>query len=212
MSKLFAFVVLALAGTALVLPDSVFAAGGRGGVGAFSGGFRGPAFIGPRPVFRGHMGIPRTVPRAVIPPAARGFGTITPARPFGTVAADRPFGTVRSATGAFGATAPLKPFGRLARRHHRFYHSGWAFPGTIGGDAGYYGYIGTPYDPSEAIPVYGPSRAESADEVSDQPQAPATAPAARVSSTAEENRDACRAEKVTVPSGEGEREITVVRC
>ena len=28
----------------------------------------------------------------------------------------------------------------------------------------------------------------------------------------EENADACRSERVTVPAAEGEREITVVRC
>jgi hypothetical protein len=34
----------------------------------------------------------------------------------------------------------------------------------------------------------------------------------RLSSAREEGQDACRSERVTVPAGEGEREITVVRC
>ena len=108
----------------------------------------------------------------------------------------------------FATTTPLHPFAHLTRRTHRIYHSGWSFPVTFGGDVGYPGYIGTPYDPAELIPVYGPSPA--ADQA-DPPPPPAPA-TARVSNTSEENRDACRAERVTVPASEGERTITVVRC
>ena len=34
----------------------------------------------------------------------------------------------------------------------------------------------------------------------------------RFSGTRDENADACRSERVTVPSADGERAITVVRC
>ena len=202
------FFLLALAATTLGLPDTAVAAGFRGG---FRGGpaFHGPVMRGlPRPAFRGHTAVPRTIPqarRAVIPPSAQGFGTVR---------ADRPFGTVRSATGAFGATTPLtNPFGRLVRRQHQIHHAGRHFPGTFG-DGAAFGYFGTPYDPSEAIPVYGPAPSDPEPAVTDDGPAPRAAlgTAARITGPAEENRDACRAEKVTVPSGESEREITVVRC
>jgi hypothetical protein len=102
----------------------------------------------------------------------------------------------------FATTTPFHPFAHLTRRHHRAYHSGWEFPLT--GDGAGYGYIGTPYDPAELIPVYGPAPAVyEAD--------PAPAPP-RASAVREENADACRSERVTVPAAEGEREITVVRC
>jgi hypothetical protein len=112
----------------------------------------------------------------------------------------------------FAVTTPLRPFAHLTRRSHRIYRSGWYFPVTFGGDLGYPGYIGVPYDPAELIPVYGPTPA--ADEAGPPaPPAPAAAPAtARVSNTSDENRDACRSERVTVPASEGDRTITVVRC
>jgi len=55
------FFLLALAGTTLGLPDTAAAAGFRGG---FRGGpaFHGPVMRGlPRPVFRGHTAVPRTI-------------------------------------------------------------------------------------------------------------------------------------------------------
>ena len=89
----------------------------------------------------------------------------------------------------YATTNSLRPFGRLARRHHGVYHQGWYFPTTIGDDTG---YIGRPYDPGEAIPVYGP--APIYDEPADPP-APRGAPAsARDRRPDDENRDACRAE------------------
>jgi hypothetical protein len=189
--QIVAFAVFALAAV-FALPEPGYAAGGMR-AGMSRGGLRAPLIINrnvragvlhaaPRPIVRGHAFGPRGIAAAVrraIPPSAHGFAT----------------------------TTPLHPFGRLARRHHRVYHSGWYFPTTIGDDPAY-GYIGTPYDPAEAIPVYGPVPAEADDPA---PRLP-SATAARLTGPAEENRDACRAEKVTVPSGEGEREITVVRC
>lgn len=200
--QILAFALLAVAGAA-TLPDDATAAG-------FRGGFRGPAFHGPvlralpRPVLRGHTAIPRNIPQArrgFIPPAAQGFGTLK---------ADRPYGTVRSATGAYGAIKPLHPFAGLTRRHHRIHHAGWSFPSTFEGFAA--PYIGTPYDPAEAIPVYGPAPADTDPATASADPAPRGIPTARIVGPAEENRDACRAEKVTVPSSEGEREITLVRC
>jgi hypothetical protein len=108
----------------------------------------------------------------------------------------------------FATTTPLRPFARLARRHHGIYRAGWDFPVTFGDDADYPGFIGAPYDPAEAIPVYGPApAADPADPA--PPRAPMTT---RVTNGPDENRDACRAERVTVPATEGERTITVVRC
>ena len=192
MSRRFvALTVLALTGAALALPEPAFAAGGiRGG-----GGFRGPPVMrhSPRAILRAPL-------RAIARPAFRprlGHGF----RP-------HDFGHARHAIPpsphGFATTTPLRPFGRLARRHHGIYHSGWYFPTTIGGD---FGYIGIPYDPAEAIPVYGPAPAY--DEPADPPARPATA---RVTNTEDPNRDACRAESVTVPAGDGERTIKVVRC
>jgi hypothetical protein len=134
----------------------------------------------------------------LIPPSARGFATTTPARPFATNGSNRSFAT----------TTVARPFAHLARRHHRIYHSGWDFPVTFGGDAypGY--YIGTPYDPAEAFPVYGPAPAEDQDPA-DPPARRAPILSRAVNATPGE---ACRSEQVTVPASEGERTITVVRC
>jgi hypothetical protein len=96
------------------------------------------------------------------------------------------------------------PFARLERRHHHRYVWPYIYPSTTDGDG--YGYFGTPYDPLEGIPVYSPPSITDMD----APPPPALAP--RMSSTREENGEACRSERVTVPAAEGEREITVVRC
>ena len=74
----------------------------------------------------------------------------------------------------YATTNSLRPFGRLARRHHGVYHQGWYFPTTIGDDVG---YIGRPYDPGEAIPVYGPAPVY--DEPADPPRAAHGAATAR---------------------------------
>jgi hypothetical protein len=209
-----AFTVVALTGALATEP--VDAAGGM----RMGGGFRAAPMMqrGPRAILRPppHAFAPRGAHggqafnphgagkfghRAVIPPSAQGAGrfghrAVIPPSPHG-----------------YATTTPQRPFGGLARRHHGIYHSGWYFPATIGGDLGY-GYIGIPYDPSEAIPVYGPAPNGPAPVYGEPADAPArSAPAtARVTNPDNENRDACRAERVTVPSGNGEREIKVVRC
>lgn len=203
-----AFGVLAVAGALFCLPEPALAAGGMRG-----GGFRGAAFMhAPRMVFRGARGtigahsiIPRS-PRAygTIKPSTL-YGTIKPSTPFGTVKASRPFGTVGPAPRVprFARVGLSHPRSHLTRRHHRGYYFGWSFPVTYGDDAG---YIGIPYDPTEAVPVYGPAPAEE----NDQEAAPPPAP--RASASRAENGNACSSEKVTVPAAEGERQITVVRC
>lgn len=113
----------------------------------------------------------------------------------------------------FATTTPLHVHTRFARRHHGIYHSGWIFPATYGDDGT--GYIGTPYDPSEAIPVYGPAPADETINPAPTRTTPTrTMPAGlpRVTNATDENHDACRSERVKVPAAEGEREITVVRC
>jgi hypothetical protein len=100
-------------------------------------------------------------------------------------------------------TTVRAPFARLERRSHGAYIYGSGYPITTGDDASYFG---TPYGPGEAIPVYGP--APVADQ--DDPAAPRSMP--RLSGARDENQDACRSERVTVPAAEGEREIIVVRC
>jgi hypothetical protein len=96
---------------------------------------------------------------------------------------NRKLGGAKRAIAAHGAGLPSD------------FHTAWA-----GGDLGYSGYIGMPYDPAEIVPVYGPAPA------AEEPAEPARAAAPRA------ENDACRSERVTVPSSGGEREITVVRC
>jgi hypothetical protein len=97
-----------------------------------------------------------------------------------------------------------EPFARLERRHHNRYVWPYVYPYST--DDNGYGYFGTPYDPLESIPVYSPPSITDMD----APPPPAFPP--RLSGTREENGEACRSERVTVPAAEGEREITVVRC
>jgi hypothetical protein len=182
MLKFVAFMALALTGAALAASEPAYSAGGMRG---FAGGRTGIPFrFAPRPRF---VHVPR------LGFARAGFGKAR--TPFIAPLTPRPFAT----------TIPLRPFARLARRHRWINQNGWNFPVTstdwgYGFDAG---YIGTPYDPAETIPVYGPAPAA-------DPPPPMTARAAGAS---DENRDGCRAERVTVPSGAtGERTITVVRC
>lgn len=206
MLRLNALAALLVAAAVGFVSEPAFAAGRGGGfaggrVGITGGGFRAPLIVprvparagvlqgAPRPIARPSHGMglgTRAIPaarRALIPPSARGYAT----------------------------TTPLRPFAGLSRRSHRAYYSGWYFPTTIGDDYGY-SYIGTPYDPSEAIPVYGPSPYDQAADQADPAPPPAPVSSSRVTAAGEENRDACRAEKVTVPAAEGERAITVVRC
>lgn len=184
MSRRFvAFAVLALVGTVLVVPDPSFAGAGgiRGGFRA--GGFRAPAII--------HRNTRAGILRSGHAAAFRGDVQLRlPAAP-------------RLSHG-LARTTVRAPFARLERRHHRRFMSGYyVYPSTIDGDSA---YIGTPYDPSEAIPVYGPPP------FADLADPPPPFPAPRFSSTREDNQEACRSERVTVPASEGEREITVVRC
>jgi hypothetical protein len=92
------------------------------------------------------------------------------------------------------------------RRHHRTVLSGWIYPYTLDTDAS---YVGAPYGPLEAVPVFAPPAPV---DPSERPAASASRPRALVTNVRDENADACRAERVTVPAQEGEREITVVRC
>jgi hypothetical protein len=196
MSRRFvALTVLALTGAALALPEPAFAAGGIRAMPG--GGFRAPPII-------------RRSPRAILPASPRAIArpAFTPRlghafHPHGVGSAHH---AIPPSPHGYATTNSLRPFGRLVRRHHGIYHSGWYFPTTIGDDAS---YIGTPYDPAEAIPVYGPAPVHDG-----PPDPPArTRPAtARVIDTEDGNRDACRAESVTVPAAEGERTIRVVRC
>ena len=193
--KFAAFALLAATGTVLVASEPAVSAGGARFAPASRIALppmaRHPGFF--RPSLRSevaHTGPARAFrkarPLVHIPPAAHGYATINPQRPF--------------------ATTPQQPFRHLVRRYHRIYHAGWSFPVTFGGDAypGY--YIGTPYDPAEAFPVYGPAPA---DDPVDPPPARAPVMSRAVSATP---GDACRSEEVTVPGSEGERTIKVVRC
>jgi hypothetical protein len=199
-----AFAVLALTGAAFVLPAPAVAAGGMRG-GMVGGGFRAPMVMphGPRAVLPVS---PRAIARSAFTPrlghGLRGHALRSQGLGSGVRHAIPP------SPHGYATTTPLRPFGRLARRHHGMYHQGWYFPTTIGDDVG---YIGTPYDPSETIPVYGPAPAY---DEAPYPPAPRRAPAAaaRAIDAGDDNRDACRAETVTVPARDGEREIRVVRC
>ena len=183
--KFVGFAALTLAGAVLLVPDATFARGGGGGFrgGFHAGGLRAPFMI-------------RHNPRAGLLRAPHAVG-IRQIGPF-------PAGT--HLTHGPTRTHVASPFSHLERRHHhRFINNGWIYPITIGDDAS---YIGTPYDPDETIPVYAPPAITETDPIADPP-APRLVP--RLSSARDENQDACRSERVTVPAGEGDREITVVR-
>jgi hypothetical protein len=197
-----AFAVLALTGAAFAYPAPASAAGGIRGMGG--GAFRAPLIMhSPRAV------LPAS-PRALARPAFRprlGHGFRAHATGSHGVGRSVRHGIPPSPHG-YATTTPLHPFGRLERRHHGVYHQGWYFPTTIGEDVG---YIGIPYDPAEVIPVYGPAPVYDAPA---DPSAPRRGPAAatRAIDAGDDNRDACRAEMVSVPAKEGERAIRVVRC
>ena len=188
-----ALAALGLAG-AVMLPDPSLAGGGmRAYPHAYpAGGFRGPLIVNRTP---------RALLRAAHRPHAHG------ARAFGSVGfGHRGFGLhgvgprTHTVGHEFGRRTPAHSRAHLARRHLRIDHSGSIFPVTIGDEVG---FIGTPYDPSEAILVYAP---QPDTEIFAVPLAP------RLSGAREENRDGCRSERVTVPASEGEREILIVRC
>lgn len=175
--KIVALAALAFTGAVLVVPPS-FARGGGGIRGGFHGGLRAPF-------------IARNVRTNFFRPAIR-----TNAVQIRLPAAPR-LGP------RLARTTIWAPFGHLGRRHHGAYIYGSGYPITTGDQSA---YIGTPYDPGEAIPVYGPAPAAG------EADPPAPRPMPRLSNTRDDNQEACRSERVTVPAAEGEREITVVRC
>lgn len=189
------FAAIALAAAVLLVPDATFARGG--GIGGFhAGGPRAP-FFSPRAVIHRAPFMVRTGP-AALTHNARGVGTFP----------RRVLSTLPPPTAKPLQTHVAKPFAHLVQRHHGHHHrylSAYVYPFTTWDDGS---YIGVPYDPGAAIPVYGPAPAM--DPATADP--PALQPVPRLSSAREENQDACRSERVTVPAGEGEREITVVRC
>jgi|GEM_PF-3094195 len=183
-----AFVILAVTG-ALLLPDTSWAAaGGLRAGGATAGRFLRTPFI-----------VHRNARAGVLRPGREGVAMPR----FGHT---RPAAHVRippAATGAFSTS-------RLVRLNHRGYINGWVLPITSGGDSA---YIGTPYDPADAIPVYAPPvYAPPFAEDTEAPVQRSLLP--RLTNAREETAtpDACRSERVTVPASEGEREILVVRC
>jgi hypothetical protein len=192
-----ALTVLALAGTALALPEASARSFGFSG-GARVGGFRAP--FAARPNTR--VGPSHRVPGAFAAILQRPF-----VGPVGRPAA-------HFAAHELGRNIAPDLRARFVRRHHRGSIAGYVFPFTSEG----YGdapYLGTPYDPAEAIPVYAPSSVYAVP-AEDQDAAP---PARRrlvprQTGLRDESQDACRSERVTVPetSGDGEREILVVRC
>jgi hypothetical protein len=99
-------------------------------------------------------------------------------------------------------TTVRAPFVHLSRRSHGAYIYGSTYPIT-GEDEG--AYFGVPYDPAADIPVYGPAPLI-------QNLDPALPPPPRLTGMRDENQEACRSERVTVPATEGERDILVVRC
>jgi hypothetical protein len=200
MSRRFvAFFAFALIGAAFGLPDTVMAAAGlRAGS---AGGFRGALIASHRP-----RAVFHAVPRSRIQPAYAS----QPIRPFRPSAARA--GTIPPSPHGYATTSPLRPFARLERRHHRIYHSGWVFPATSAGD-GSAGFIGTAYDPAEMIPVYAPLPENVVEPALPPDMRPGTTAAAiRSAAESEDPDNVCRAERVTVPSRTGQREITVVRC
>ena len=200
MSRRFvAFVAFALIGAASALPVTAVAAGGmRAGP---AGGFRGPLFTSHRP-----RAIFHAPTRARLQPAYAS----QPIRPFRPHAVRA--GAVPPSPHDHATTSPLRPFARLERRHHRIHHSGWIFPAATYGHGGA-GYIGTAYDPAETIPVYAPLPENAVEPALPPDMWPGAAAAAVRSANEIGDRDnVCRAEHVTVPARNGQREITVVRC
>jgi hypothetical protein len=191
-----ALTILALAGTALVLPEASARSFGFSG-GARVGGFRAP-FAAQR---NSRVGPSHRVPGAYAAILQRPF--IGPA--------SRP--ATRLAAHGLGRNIAPELRSRFVRRHHRGSIAGYIYPFTTDG----YGdapYLGTPYDPAEAIPVYAPPSVYSVPAEDDDAAPPSRRLVPRQSNLRDESQDACRSERVTVPvtSGEGEREILVVRC
>jgi hypothetical protein len=200
-----ALAILALAGTALVLPEASARSFGVAG-GARVGGFMAPYAARPNAplgAYRVPGAYGAILQRPVAGPGSRALIHSGGLRP-------RP--VAHSVAHGLGRNIAPDLHSRYVRRHHRGNVAGYVYPFTAEGygEAPY--YLGTPYDPSEAIPVYGPqiySVPAEGDEA-----APHRALVPRLTNMGGEGQDACRSERVTVPdsSGEGEREIAVVRC
>jgi hypothetical protein len=196
LQKFVGLAALTLAGAALLVPDATLARGGMGGGGGFRGaGFRAPAIIH-RPPFMARTGVAAFGRNGSAFRPVRSPSTLPPpvARPL----------PVHTHVG--------KPFAHLVQRHHHHHRhhvlSGWwAYPFTTWDDGSYAGsYIGVPYDPGAAIPVYGPGPA-----IDPALDAPPPRPVPRIGMR-DNGGEACSAERVTVPGGSGEREITIIRC
>ncbi len=191
-----ALTILALAGTALVLPEASARSFGFTG-GARLGGFRAP-FAAQRNM---RVGPSHRVPGAYAATLQRPFVGL------GSRAATR--------SGVHGLGRNIAPDlrARFVRLHHRGSIAGYVYPFTTEnyGDAP---YLGTPYDPAEAIPVYAPPSVYPVPGEDQDATPPSRRLVPRQTNLREENQEACRSERVTVPetSGEGEREILVVRC
>jgi hypothetical protein len=191
-----ALTILVLAGTALVLPEASARSFGFSG-GARVGGFRAP-FAAQRNT---RVGPSHRVPGAYAailqrPLAGPGSRSAT-----------------RSVAHGFGRNIAPDLHSRFVRRHHRGSIAGYVYPFTTDG----YGdapYLGTPYDPAEAIPVYAPPSVYSVPADDDDAAPPSRRLVPRQTGLRDENQEACRSERVTVPetSGDGEREIVIVRC
>jgi hypothetical protein len=195
LKKIGVLAALTLAGAALVVPDASFARGGMGGGfgGSRGGGFRGSAVIHRAPF------MVRSGP-AALGRNGRAFRSTLPpqiAKPLPVLPQVRPVHT--------HVGKPLAHFAQRHHGHHRRYLSGYGYvyPFTTWDDGS---YIGVPYDPGAAIPVYAP--APLIEPVLDPPP-PRAAPRIGMRDNGGET---CRAERVTVPGDKEDREITVVRC
>src|ERR1700752_3678174 len=153
MRKFAGLAVLALAGAALIAPDASFARGiGGGGIGGGGfGGFRGGGFRGATAIHRAPFMV-RTG-RAALGRNASAFRSTRPppvARPLPVHPQTRPI-----------ARHVGKPFAHLMQPHHghpRRDLSGFVYPFTTWDDGNYTGsYVGVPYAPGAAIPVYAPA-------------------------------------------------------
>jgi hypothetical protein len=192
--KFAALAALTLAGAVLCIPDATLA---RGGMGGGFGGFRGGGFRAPAVIHRAPFMI-RTGP-AALGHSARGFRPLSRGRALSTLPPPvvKPL-PVHTHVG--------KPFAHLVQRHHGRHHrylSAGVYPFTTWDDGS---YIGVPYDPGAAIPVYAPGP-----EIDPTIDPPPPGPVPRIGMR-DEGGEACRAERVTVPGSSGDREITIVRC
>ena len=158
------------------------AAAWSGGFGGFrGGGFRGPAAIHRAPFMR------RTGP-AALGSNGRGFRSTLPP----PVA--RPLPVSHRVPSHTHVGKPFAHFARRDHRHHRRDLGGYVYPFTTWDDGNYAGsYIGIPYDPGAAIPVYAP--APLVEPVTDPPP---PRPVPRIGMR-DDGGEACRAERVTVP-------------